>query len=70
MKKLYQTTYIFCNSLSSLLFIISIPTYWHQDESLRCSELAETYYLFKQHIYIAANLAITLQAFSHIADDN
>ena len=47
-----------------------IPTDWHQQEPLDCSEFAEPNYLFIQHIYIAAYLAIMLQASYHIAEGN
>ena len=52
------------------LFIPSIPTYWHQEEPLGCSEFAEPSYLFKQHVNIVAELAIMLQASWHIPEGN
>ena len=42
----------------------------HQEEPLGYSVFAEPNYLFIQHIYVAAHLAIMLQASYHIAEDN
>ena len=43
-------------------FIPSIPTYWAQEGHLGYSVIAESNYLFKQHVYIVSYLAIMLQA--------
>ena len=47
-----------------------IPTHCHQEEPLGHSVFAELKILFTQHIYIAAHLAIMLQASWHIAEGN
>ena len=64
-QKLYQITYIFCNTLSSL-----IPTDWHQQKPLDCSEFAEPNYLLKRSAYIVAYLGFMLQASWHILECN
>ena len=51
-------------------FIPSIPTYWHQEEPLGCSEFTEPIYLFKRNAYIVAYLAIMLLASRHKAEGN
>ena len=58
------------NPCDLFLFIPLIPTYWHQEEPLGCSEFAEPSYLFKQHVNIVAELAIMLQASWHIPEGN
>ena len=45
-----------------------IPTDWHQEEPLGYSVFVEPNYLFTQHIFLAAYLAIMLQASRHIAE--
>ena len=47
-----------------------IPTDWHQQEPLGCSEFSEPIYLFKQYVYIVAYLRILLQASWHIPEGN
>ena len=42
--------------------IPSIPTYWSQEGHLGYSVIAESNYLFKQHVYIVPYLEIMLQA--------
>ena len=47
-----------------------IPTYYHPEEPLGRSVFAEPKILFTWHIYMAAHLAIMLQASWHIAEAN
>ena len=59
----YITLHISFVTLCDLFsFIPSIPTYWQQEKPLGCNEFVGTNYLFKQHVYIVADLAIMLQA--------
>ena len=51
-------------------FIPLIPTYWHQEEPLGCSEIAEPSYLFKRYVYIVAYLGIMLHTSWHIPEGN
>ena len=56
-------------TLSDLFqFHLFIQTDWHQEEPLGYSVFPETNYLLTQHIYLAAYLAIMLQASWHIAE--
>ena len=50
--------------------IPTIPTYWSKEGHLGYSVIAESNYLFKQHVYIVPYLEIMLQASQHIAEDN
>ena len=52
------------------LFNPLIPTYWHQEETLCCSEFREPNYVFKSYIYNVAYLGIMLQASWHIPEGN
>ena len=61
-QNLYQ-----CHLFPFNLFIL---TDWQQQETLGCSEFAESIYLLKQYFYIVAYLRIMLQAFWHIAEGN
>ena len=45
-----------------------IPTDWRQEKPLGYSAFAEPNYLFTQHIYLPAYLAIILQVSCHIAE--
>ena len=60
-QKLYQITYIFCNTVSS----ISIQPF----DPLGYSVSAEPNYLFAQHVYLAAYFPMMLQAPWYIADN-
>ena len=58
------------NPCDLFLFIPLIPTYWHQEEPLGCSEFAEPSYLFKRYVYIVAYLGIMLHTSWHIPEGN
>ena len=45
-----------------------IPNDWHREEPLGYSVFTEPKYLFTQHIYLVAYLAIMLEASWRIAD--
>ena len=67
-QNLYQITYD-CYTLCNLFqFNPLIPTDWHQEKPFAYSVFAESNYLFTQHIYLAAYLAVMLQAPWHIPD--
>ena len=64
---LHISSVTYCDFLS---FIRSISTYWPQEKALGCNVFAEDNYIFKQHMYIAAYVAIILQASWHISKCN
>ena len=47
-----------------------IPTYWQQEEPLRCSQFGEPNCIFKTYVYIVAYVGIMLQASWHIPETN
>ena len=63
----YISSTTLCNIVS---FISLIPTDWHQQKPLCCSEFPEANYLFKRYVYIVAYLGIILHDSWHILEGN